>query len=698
MIRTLEVGAVDIEAIKDQFPLADFVAETVALKKTGNALRGLCPFHGEKTPSFYVYPDQRYHCFGCSAHGDLFDFAHHIRGWDIRETARQLGGGHVPTYTPDRIEEIRAKRAAAEREDAERRQLVIEESRLRWEAAVPAVTHPYLTAKGIEPHNARVEATGTLLTPITGPDGRIQCVQSIAHDGTKDFPWRGTVSGGFTVLGGRVADAATVYLCEGYATAASIAQATGGVAICAYNSGNMTKVASFFAGRYADREWIVAADADEAGRKAGADAAAILKGRVALPETTGTDFNDMAAEHGLPAVKALIEEGLLPDGNVVQPPSVPIRSLAPFDARAIPPRPWIVPGWLLEKQVAMLIAPPGVGKSTITLHQAIAVATGTPWGGWTVDRPGNVLLINVEDDPDEMMRRTAAALDTMGIDQSAIEGKLFIHDCDREFLITKAVDNSKEIIWSPLVDQLQETIRRHDIRLTIVDPFAETYNGQENDNNEMKRAATGFRHIARQTDSAVCLVHHTSKAGSGAHGDMYSSRGGSASVGVVRTAATLFPMTKDDAAKFGMPEKDTRLYVRWDDAKSNQSLIGGEPRWFKKTSVVIPNGHGLAAGDSVGSLVEWSPPDVFETISIEVANRILDDLAAGTWKEDRRARDEGTWAGLPIMRIAERTEEQAVRILKEWKANGVIETFKDRDPATRHMRVFVRPVDGMRPK
>lgn len=50
------------------------------------------------------------------------------------------------------------------------------------------------------------------------------------------------------------------------------------------------------------------------------------------------------------------------------------------------------------------------------------------------------------------------------------------------------------------------------------------------------------------------------------------------------------------------------------------------------------------------------------------------------------------------MRIGEKTEEQAVRILKEWRSNGVIETFKDKDQATRHERVFVRVNGQKRPR
>lgn len=709
----IEVGAVDIDAIKSSFPLADFVSSTVTLKKKGNALVGLCPFHDERTPSFNIYErDQRYHCFGCGAHGDLFDFAHHIKGWSIRETAENLGCGVIPTYTADQIEQLRAKQLASEREEATRRQQVVQECRRQWSAAVPAIKHDYLTAKGIDAHGTRVNAEGWLLTPLIGQDGQVQCLQAIAPDGQKQFPFRGTVTGGFFILGGKVSETSEpVMIAEGFATAASVQQATGRVTICTYNGANMVAVSKFFAERYSAKSFVIAGDddhqnKDNAGIKSAMAAADAVKGEYVLPVrregSAGTDFNDMARDYGLNAVADYLLHGIMPEdaeppSEEPEAPSVAIRSLTPFDPTAIPVRPWVIRGWLLKRNVAMLIAPPGVGKSTVTLQQAIAIATGREWAGWKIERPGNVLLINVEDDIDEMQRRLAAALEVMNVKQEEIAGKLFIHDGDRDFLIIKTTPNG-DIVWSPLVEELTETVRRHQIAVVMVDPFAETLVGEENSNDAMKKAATGFRQVARDGDCAVLLVQHTSKAMSSAAGDMNASRGGSSQIGVVRTAATLFDMGSDDAAKFGLPDKDRRLYIRWDDAKSNQSLKSGDPIWLQKVSVDIGNSSGLHGSDSVGAMRAWTPPDVFENISVALANQILDELASGTFKEDRRARSNGDWAGCPVMRIAEKSEEQAVRILKEWRSNGVIETFKDKDQNTRHERVFVRVNDKKRPR
>ena len=80
-----------IDEIKQRVDIADLVGSRVALKKAGRTLKGLCPFHDEKTPSFVVYPDQgSYHCFGCGKSGDAFTWLQETEHLDFGEALRQL--------------------------------------------------------------------------------------------------------------------------------------------------------------------------------------------------------------------------------------------------------------------------------------------------------------------------------------------------------------------------------------------------------------------------------------------------------------------------------------------------------------------------------------------------------------------------------------------------------------------------------
>jgi DNA primase len=77
--------------VKSKLTVLDVVGETVALKKAGTTYKGLCPFHGEKTPSFIVTPGREsWHCFGCGEGGDVFSFVMRRDGLTFPEALKIL--------------------------------------------------------------------------------------------------------------------------------------------------------------------------------------------------------------------------------------------------------------------------------------------------------------------------------------------------------------------------------------------------------------------------------------------------------------------------------------------------------------------------------------------------------------------------------------------------------------------------------
>ncbi len=93
-----------VEEVKSKVDLVEVISSYLPLKKMGRNLGGLCPFHGEKTPSFMVSPErQAWKCFGCGEGGDVFTFLEKIEGWDFRETLEELAkraGVKLKSFTP----------------------------------------------------------------------------------------------------------------------------------------------------------------------------------------------------------------------------------------------------------------------------------------------------------------------------------------------------------------------------------------------------------------------------------------------------------------------------------------------------------------------------------------------------------------------------------------------------------------------
>ncbi|MEN3002610.1 MAG: DNA primase [Armatimonadota bacterium] len=107
------------ETIRERIDLVELVSGYVQLERAGRNFKGLCPFHTERTPSFYVSPSlNRFHCFGCGASGDAFAFLMRIEGISFREALRRLAAQagvdlrtESPVYPEEPDEHDRLRRA-----------------------------------------------------------------------------------------------------------------------------------------------------------------------------------------------------------------------------------------------------------------------------------------------------------------------------------------------------------------------------------------------------------------------------------------------------------------------------------------------------------------------------------------------------------------------------------------------------------
>lgn len=198
-----------------------------------------------------------------------------------------------------RIEQARHQREA---EQHQRQQAAAIEAQRLWNTSAPAdPRHPYFSAKGCKSHGLRQRGE-VLLVPLYLWRVLVN-LQRIAADGDKRFLSGGRVKGCYSPIG-TLEPGQPLYVCEGWATGATIHEAKGAAVACAMNAGNLLEVGRHLQRHYPDSTLIIAGDDDRQtegnpGRTAATQAAAALECGLVLPPWTGaeppslSDFNDL---------------------------------------------------------------------------------------------------------------------------------------------------------------------------------------------------------------------------------------------------------------------------------------------------------------------------------------------------------------------------------------------------------------------
>lgn len=372
--------------------------------------------------------------------------------------------------------------------------------------------HPYLTKKKVQAHGVFSDTDGALLVPMVNNAGELRNVQRVYANSNKRFSTGAQVTGCYHLLGSQLTN--PTYIAEGYATAATIYEATGGQAVLvAFNTGNLLPVAKAIREHNPDIKLIFAADNDREtekrdGKNPGVMAAkkaaeAVGNALVRIPDfstSTGTDFNDLLISDGAEVVLAQVT------GQTVaqRAKGVQIQRLGTVDPyKEID---WLLDGYFLRDSLACIYGPSGTGKSFAALDYGLTIATGGEWHGHAVKHPGPVLYICGEGQAG-IARRAMAWCHDRG------------HNYDEVnfYLTTGAVhflDASQFMDLADKVEALQDAVGQP-FAMVIIDTLNRNFGpGDENRTDDMTAFVNGMDTIRKLTGGAVTVVHHTGLADS----------------------------------------------------------------------------------------------------------------------------------------------------------------------------------------
>lgn len=250
--------------------------------------------------------------------GDLVSLLAYLRGCGQLDAAKEIDERlrlGLFNLTAADARQLKERRQQTERERAswrlrehqlqeEKSLAAVRQASLLWKMAKPAdPLHTYLLAKGVQPYLLRQLGQGRLLVPLCD-DGRLVNLQIIMPDGEKRFLKGGRVQGCYAPLG-KFSEGCRLYVCEGWATGATLHKTTGSPVVCAMNAGNLKPVAVAMRERYgAALDLVIAGDDDRKtignpGKRAANQAARAADARVVFPEWPAdsppdlSDFNDL---------------------------------------------------------------------------------------------------------------------------------------------------------------------------------------------------------------------------------------------------------------------------------------------------------------------------------------------------------------------------------------------------------------------
>ena len=400
------------------------------------------------------------------------------------EQAWQAEMGRKLTIAEEMAHTRRMAEAKAAREAEQERSQAVAATTVDaiWTAGGAAsADHPYLARKGIAANGARVTGDGRLMVPLYGAEGDLASVQYISADGEKRYHPGGATGGKFWMLG---EPSATIYIAEGFATAATIHQATGKACAVAYSASNLVPVTGALRERFgAQQDLVIVADNDASGvgQRYAEQASAKYGARSVMPPAAG-DANDyVQAGNDLAALlEPAVSDWLMPADEFCRQPA-PIR--------------WMVKGWIQQAALIMVHGPSGGGKTFTVLDWCLRMAQGQQdWFGSRVT-PGAIVYLAGEGH--HGLRSRIAAWKERHGNGYALNMYLSKSGCDLD-----TPEGYRKV---------SEHIRALPIKpaAIVIDTLHRFNSGDENSSQDAKAMLDACAMLMAEFNCTIILVHHT---------------------------------------------------------------------------------------------------------------------------------------------------------------------------------------------
>lgn len=354
----------------------------------------------------------------------------------------------------------------------------------------------------------------------------------------------------------------------------------------------------------------------------------------------------------------------------------PALQATPFTWRPeaeIPARQWLYGKHLLRKFVSVDVAAGGLGKSSVKIGEALAMASGRALYNREVhEGPLRVWIYNLEDPAEETERRIHAAAKWFHIKPEDVGGRLFVDSGRSQRCVIAYESPHGATIVAPVIEQIKAEIRAKKIDVLIIDPFVSSHEVNENDNQSIDAVAKAWGRIADECDCSVNLVHHVRK-GNGTEATAESARGAKSLTDAARSVVVYNRMTEDEAGNAGVPQDQRGFYFRTQNDKVNLAPPE-KAEWFRMNNVELAN------GDQVGVACPWKWPELFDGVSTAKAQAVQRAVAEGQFRKDPRA---DNWVGKVVARVlgkdVDSDKKRISSIIKEWLKNGVLEEVERKD-------------------